>query len=66
MGYVVKEEDVQTGEVTRRGPFVTEQEARLAKSARELGAGEDALRTIGAGSEHAGRACMPNGFPFAV
>ena len=30
MGYVVKEEDLQTGEVTRRGPFVTEQEARLA------------------------------------
>ena len=24
MGYVVKEEDSQTGEVTRRGPFVTE------------------------------------------
>ena len=30
MGYVVKEEDLQIGEVTRRGPFVTEQEARLA------------------------------------
>ena len=30
MGYVVKEEDSQTGEVTQRGPFVTEQEARLA------------------------------------
>ena len=30
MGYVVKEEDLQTGEMTRRGPFVTEQEARLA------------------------------------
>ena len=30
MGYVVKEEDLQSGEVTRRGPFVTEQEARLA------------------------------------
>ena len=30
MGYVVREEDSQTGEVTRRGPFVTEQEARLA------------------------------------
>ena len=29
MGYVVKEEDSQTGEVTRRGPFVTEQEARM-------------------------------------
>ena len=24
MGYVVKEEDLQTGEMTRRGPFVTE------------------------------------------
>ena len=30
MGYVVKEEDSQTGEVMRRGPFVTEQEARMA------------------------------------
>ena len=30
MGYVVREEDSQTGEVMRRGPFVTEQEARLA------------------------------------
>ena len=30
MGYVVREEDLQTGEVRRRGPFVTEQEARLA------------------------------------
>ena len=30
MGYVVKEEDSQAGEVTRRGPFVTEQEARMA------------------------------------
>ena len=30
MGYVVKEEDLQSGEVTRQGPFVTEQEARLA------------------------------------
>ena len=30
MGYVVKEADSQTGEVTRRGPFVTEQEARMA------------------------------------
>ena len=29
MGYVVKEEDLQTGEMTRRGPFVTEQEARM-------------------------------------
>ena len=29
MGYIVKEEDSQTGEVTRRGPFVTEQEARM-------------------------------------
>ena len=29
MGYRVKEEDSQTGEVTRRGPFVTEQEARM-------------------------------------
>ena len=29
MSYVVKEEDSQTGEVTRRGPFVTEQEARM-------------------------------------
>ena len=28
MGYVAKEENSQTGEVTRRGPFVTEQEAR--------------------------------------
>ena len=24
MGYIVKAEDSQTGEVTRRGPFVTE------------------------------------------
>ena len=30
MGYIVKEENSQTGEVTRRGPFVTEQEARMA------------------------------------
>ena len=30
VGYVVKEEDLQTGEVTRRGPFVTEQDARMA------------------------------------
>ena len=29
MRCVVKEEDLQTGEVTRRGPFVTEQEARM-------------------------------------
>ena len=29
MGYVVKEEDSQSGEVSRRGPFVTEQEARM-------------------------------------
>ena len=29
MGYVVKEEDLQSGEVRRRGPFVTEQEARM-------------------------------------
>ena len=30
MGYVVREEGSQAGEVTRRGPFVTEQEARMA------------------------------------
>ena len=30
MGYVVREEDSQTGSVTWRGPFVTEQEARMA------------------------------------
>ena len=30
MGYVMKEENSQTGEVTRQGPFVTEQEARMA------------------------------------
>ena len=30
MGYVVREEGSQTGEVKRRGPFVTEQEARMA------------------------------------
>ena len=30
MGYVVREVDSQTGEVTRRGPFVTEQQARMA------------------------------------
>ena len=29
MGYVVREEDSQTGAVTRRGPFVTAQEARM-------------------------------------
>ena len=29
MGYMVKEEDLLSGEVTRRGPFVTEQEARM-------------------------------------
>ena len=29
MGYVVREEDSQTGEVTRRGPFVAEQEVRM-------------------------------------
>ena len=29
MGYIVKEESSQTGEVMRRGPFVTEQEARM-------------------------------------
>ena len=29
MGYIVKDEDLQTGEMTRRGPFVTEQEARI-------------------------------------
>ena len=30
MRYVVKEETLQSGEVRRRGPFVTEQEARMA------------------------------------
>ena len=30
MGYMVKEEDLLSGEVRRRGPFVTEQEARMA------------------------------------
>ena len=30
MGYIVKEEDLQAGAVKRRGPFVTEQEARMA------------------------------------
>ena len=29
MGYVVKEEDLQSGEVTRRGPYGTENEARM-------------------------------------
>ena len=29
MGCVVKEEYSQSGEVTQRGPFVTEQEARM-------------------------------------
>ena len=29
MGYTVKEECVQTGTARRRGPFVTEQEARM-------------------------------------
>ena len=29
MGYIVKEEESQTGEVTQRVPFVTEQEARM-------------------------------------
>ena len=36
MGYVVKEENSQTGEVTRRGPFVTEQEARRSNANGEL------------------------------
>ena len=36
MGYVVKEEDLQSGEVTRRGPFVTEQEARRSNANGEL------------------------------
>ena len=30
MGYIVKEENLQSGAVKRRGPFVTEQEARMA------------------------------------
>ena len=30
MGYIVKEEDLLSGEVRRRGPFVTEQDARMA------------------------------------
>ena len=29
MGYIVKEEDLLTREVRRRGPFVTEQETRM-------------------------------------
>lgn len=29
MGYIVKEENLKSGEVRRRGPFVTEQEARM-------------------------------------
>ena len=29
MGYIVKEEDLLAREVRRRGPFVTEQEARM-------------------------------------
>ena len=29
MGYIVVEKNLRTGEVTRRGPFVTEQEARM-------------------------------------
>ena len=29
MGYIVKEENFQFGAVKRRGPFVTEQEARM-------------------------------------
>ena len=29
MGYIVKEESLQSGAVKRRGPFVTEQEARM-------------------------------------
>lgn len=29
MGYFVKEEIVETGSVTRRGPFATEGEARM-------------------------------------
>ena len=36
MGYVVQEEDLQTGAVTRRGPFVTEQEARRSNANGEL------------------------------
>ena len=36
MGYVVKEEDPQTGDVTRRGLFVTEQEARRSNANGEL------------------------------
>ena len=30
MGYIVKEEELLAREVRRRGPFVTEQEARMA------------------------------------
>ena len=40
MGYIVKEEDSQTGEVTRRGPFVTEAIAKprtVAASATSAG-----------------------------
>ena len=29
MGYIIKEEILQSGAVKRRGPFVTEQEARM-------------------------------------
>ena len=36
MGYIVKEEDSQTGEVTQRGPVVTEQEARRSNANGEL------------------------------
>ena len=36
MGCVVKEEYSQSGEVTRRGPFVTEQEARRSNANGEL------------------------------
>ena len=36
MGYVVKAENSQTGEVTRQGPFVTEQEARRSNANGEL------------------------------
>ena len=36
MGYRVKEENSQTGEVMRRGPFVTEQEARRSNANGEL------------------------------
>ena len=30
VGYIVEEENLQSGAVKRRGPFVTEQEARMA------------------------------------